>query len=396
MGLRLKVCASKYSIACLDKTPESPYNRAMHIVFFGNASNRIAAIRYRIGTFARMLEAEGHRCTVCLPMSMDDEERYYGNASAIRKVWMLLVVVLRRIAQLRHVPGADVVYFRGPLLPYGPPVLERAIRWMNPRLVFDIDDAIWEPPAHVESAFLRWVDYGWTRKMAAMCAHAVVGNELLRNYVAPLNPNVAVIPTCIDMDLHTQKAYPELLENRGLESPLSIQVILGWTGLKDNLGYLAPIEPVLKELANEHGIALHIATGKPYALEGVAVENEHWTLAHEIDYLQRADIGLMPLHDSPRARGKCAFKALQYMAVGTPVVLSPVGMNAEVVEDGISGFLAESPEEWKEKLGRLIGDSELRERMGRAARERVRERYSHAVYFPEFKAVLERVARGAK
>jgi glycosyltransferase involved in cell wall biosynthesis len=357
----------------------------MRIVFFGNASNRIAAIRYRIGTFARMLEAEGHRCTVCLPMSMEEEEHYYSGASKPRKVWMLFLVVMRRLAQLRHVPGADVVYIRGPLLPYGAPVLERLIRWINPRLVFDIDDAIWEPPAHVESAYLRWVDYGWTRKMAGLCAHAVVGNGLLRDYVARLNPNVTIIPTCIDMDLHTQKEYAR-----------REAAILGWTGLKDNLGYLAPIEDVLRELAYEHSITLHIATGKSYALEGVTLENEHWTLEHEIHYLQHADIGLMPLHDTPRARGKCAFKALQYMAVGTPVVLSPVGMNAEVVEDGVTGFLADSSEEWRAKLERLIADPELRERMGRAARARVQARYSHEVYYPVLKGVLERVARGEK
>jgi glycosyltransferase involved in cell wall biosynthesis len=221
--------------------------------------------------------------------------------------------------------------------------------------------------------------------MSGLCAHAVVGNGLLRDYVARLNPSVTIIPTCIDMELHTQKEYT------GREA-----AILGWTGLKDNLGYLTPIEGVLRELADEHGVMLHIATGKPYALQGVTVENEHWTLEHEIHYLQHADIGLMPLHDTPRARGKCAFKALQYMAVGTPVVLSPVGMNAEVVEDGVSGFLADSPEEWKEKLARLITDQALRERMGRAARARVQARYSHEVYYPVLKRVLERVARGEK
>jgi glycosyltransferase involved in cell wall biosynthesis len=141
---------------------------------------------------------------------------------------------------------------------------------------------------------------------------------------------------------------------------------------------------------------LHIATGKPYALAGVTVENEHWTPEREIAYLQHADIGLMPLHNTPRARGKCAFKALQYMAVGTPVVLSPVGMNAEVVEDGVTGYLADTPEEWKAKLARLITDPALRERMGRAARERVREHYSHEVYFPVLKGVLERAACGAR
>lgn len=365
----------------------------MKIVFFGNASNRIAAIRYRIGTFARMLEAEGHDCVTCLPWSVATEERYFGTSSNAVKAGLLLQVVVRRLMQLRHVPGADVVYFRGPLLPYGPPVLEWLCRWLNPRLVFDIDDAVWEPPAHVDSFFLRLVDYGWTRKMAGLCAGAVVGNDTLKAYVEPLNANVVVVPTCIDMALHTEKTYRDSEHQRAGESA-DPPVVLGWTGLRDNLGYLAPVEAVLQALAAEHRITLHVATGTPYALEGVAVENEHWTLAREIDYLQHADIGLMPLHDTPRARGKCAFKALQYMAVGTPVVLSPVGMNADVVEDGVSGYLADTPEAWREKLGRLIADPALRARMGRAARRRVQDCYSHDVYYPVLKDLLERVARG--
>ncbi|MCF6285560.1 MAG: glycosyltransferase, partial [Candidatus Hydrogenedentes bacterium] len=218
-------------------------------------------------------------------------------------------------------------------------------------------------------------------KMARCCRGAVVGNETLAAYVRPINPNVTLIPTCIDMTRHEEKRYA------GQD-----HVILGWTGLKDNLGYLEPIEAVLQDLAREHGVVLHIATGKPpYTLNGVTVENESWCLEREIDYLQKADIGLMPLHDTPRARGKCAFKALQYMAVGTPVVLSPVGMNAEVVTDGVDGFHATTPEEWHDKLTRLIVDRELREKMGRAARETVQTRYSHEVYYPVLKKALIKV-----
>jgi len=353
----------------------------MHVLFFGNASNRIAAIRYRIGTFAHMLEADGHTSTICLPQSIPEEEHYFGGASKPGKVWLLAKIALRRLGQLRHVRRADVIYFRGKLFPYGPPLLEYLVCWMNPRVIFDIDDAVWEPPAHVNSLFLWLVDFGWTRKMARCCQHAVVGNETLADYVRPLNPNITVIPTCIDMERHQEKGY-------GPSNP----VVLGWTGLKDNLGYLTPIEPVLRQLAQRHGVTLHIATGRDYTLDGVVVENARWQLDEEIDYLQQADIGLMPLHDTPRARGKCAFKALQYMAVGTPVVLSPVGMNADVVTDGEDGFLADSPEEREEKLTRLVTDADLRERMGRAARNTVETRYSHTVYYPVLKALLMKVA----
>ncbi len=354
----------------------------MHILFFGNASSRIAAIRYRIGTFAAMLEVEGHQCTVALPMSMAEEERYYDGAGPLQKVILLAKVLLRRLGQLRHVPRADAIVFRGKLFPYGPPVLERLVCLLNRRVIIDLDDAIWEPPAHVDSFFLRLVDYGWTKKMARRCAHCIVGNETLANYVRPLNAAVTVIPTCIDMPLHEGKTYT-----------IRDEVCLGWTGLKDNLGYLEPIEPVLQALASTNAITLHIATGKPYELEGVTVENAEWVLEDEIAYLQHADIGLMPLHDTARARGKCAFKALQYMAVGTPVVLSPVGMNRDVITDGVDGFHANTPEEWQEKLTRLIVDPELRERMGRAARKTVATRYSHDVYYPVFKELLLSIGR---
>jgi len=110
------------------------------------------------------------------------------------------------------------------------------------------------------------------------------------------------------MARHTGKVYP-----KSATGP----VVLGWTGLRDNLGYLSIIEPVLQELARRHDIVLSIATGgRTYQLDGVRVINHEWEIAHEIDYLKEADIGLMPLTHTKRAQGKCAYKALQYMAVG--------------------------------------------------------------------------------
>ena len=104
----------------------------------------------------------------------------------------------------------------------------------------------------------------------------------------------------------------------------------------------------------------------------------------------------MPLEDTPRARGKCAFKALQYMGVGTPVVLSPVGMNRDVVEDGVTGFIADTPEEWRDRLERLITDPALRERMGRAARRYIETQFSITAWYPVFKKVLEEASRPGK
>ena len=358
----------------------------MKFVFFACETRKIAAIRYRIESFARLLEQEGHRCVVCVPASVRAKERIYESSGRPGKFLYLLLVLLRRIFQLRHVLGADAVFFRGPVFPYGPPVFERLIHVFNKRLVMDLDDAIWERPAFVESPFVRFMDFGWTAKMAKLCRHAIAGNEVIKAYVEERGCPATIVPTCIDMDLHGQKEY-----RRGENAP----VVLGWTGLSDNLGYLDRIAPVIKKLADRYPVEMMVSTGKPYQYPGITVRNRPWTMSEEIDYLTGADIGLMPLEDTPRARGKCAFKALQYMGVGTPVVLSPVGMNREVVEDGVTGFLAESLEEWQDKLERLIASPDLRERMGRAARRYIEQQFSITAYYPVFKRALEGVARDA-
>lgn len=358
-------------------------HRKTKVVLFGNETERIAGIRYRVITFAEMLEADGYDCRVCLTSSMRLWQRFYENKGKLSKLFYLFLVLCIRIGQLRHVPGAGAVFFRGPLLPYGPPVLERIIRLMNPRMVFDIDDAVWARPAYVESFFERFMDHDWIWKMCRMCAHGVVGNAYLAERVGPLVPAITIIPTCVDMRNHTEKVYPP---------PEGRPVILGWTGIYTNLGYFEMIEDVLRELAAKHDIVLYIASGKPYHLDGVRVVNHTWRLEDEIRYLQEPDIGLMPLVDSERARGKCAYKALQFMAVGTPCVISPVGMNRDVIEDGVTGFLADSPAEWRDKLERLITGPELRERMGRAARREMIGHYSHDANYPKFKAMVDTVS----
>ncbi|NIA13239.1 MAG: glycosyltransferase [Nitrospiraceae bacterium] len=356
----------------------------MRVVLFGNATRQNAATRYRLVTFARMLEADGHRCQVCLPSSIDRWRRLYDGRGRASKLLYLLIVLLTRFAQLRHVPGADVVFFRGAVFPYGPTVFEYVIRLLNHRMVFDIDDAVWERPAYVTSPFLRFHDFDWIWKMARWCRHGIVGNAYLQGQLADRGCETTIVPTCVDMSVHTAKTYPR----RGPGEP----VVLGWTGLSDNLGYMSILEDALRRLAQKHDIALMVASNADYQLDGVRVINRRWTLEEEIGYLQQPDIGLMPLTDSKRALGKCSFKALEFMAVGTPCVISPVGMNADIVEDGVTGFLAQSPEEWYEKLERLITDAELRETMGRAARQSVAETYAHEAHYPKLKRVFEDVA----
>ncbi|MCD6311273.1 MAG: glycosyltransferase, partial [Elusimicrobia bacterium] len=109
--------------------------------------------------------------------------------------------------------------------------------------------------------------------------------------------------------------------------------------------------------------------------------------------LQSLDIGLMPLPDNNWTKGKCGLKALQYMAVGVPVVVSPVGVNREIIRDGENGFLADSEGEWLEKLSLLIENKELREKLGEMGRKTVEEKYSIKVNLPKLLAIFREVAQ---
>lgn len=360
----------------------------MRVVVFANETEQYAGVRHRALWYARRLADDGHTVRFCPTAPVSWWHRLYRGKSRISKLLYLLLVVLRRAAQLRHVPGADVVFLKGPLFLYGPPVLERIVRLLNPRMVFDMDDALWERPAYVDSPFAHLIDYAWPRKMAALARHAVAGNRVIEAYLRRHGARaVTVIPTCVDPAHYTQKTYPARREGEA--------VVLGWTGIRDNLGYLRTLGEVLAELSKELPLELLVVSDGALELPGVKVVNRPWTAEGELAALQDPDIGLMPLEDTPRARGKCAFKALQYMCAGTPVILSPVGMNTEVVEDGVSGFLADTPEQWKERIRALAADPALRERMGRAGRARAREAYSFETHYPRFLETLRSVAEDA-
>jgi glycosyltransferase involved in cell wall biosynthesis len=144
----------------------------------------------------------------------------------------------------------------------------------------------------------------------------------------------------------------------------------------------------LQQLARERRFRLLVIGVEDYQLEGVHVECRAWRRDTEVEDLWPMDVGIMPLSDDPWARGKCAMKAIQYMGVGVPAVVSPVGANREVVADGLTGFHASSDEEWVRVLGRILDDANLRSRMGAEARRRVETRYSAEVQAPRVAELL--------
>ena len=135
--------------------------------------------------------------------------------------------------------------------------------------------------------------------------------------------------------------------------------------------------PGLRELARRHpGLKLVVVADRPPALEGLEVEFRRWSLETEVACFSGIGIGLMPLEDTAWARGKCAFKAIQYMALGVPCVVSPVGANRDLVTHGENGLLASNADEWVDALDALLSSQELARRLGAEGRRTVLGSYS--------------------
>ncbi len=282
----------------------------------------------------------------------------------------LLLILLTRLAQiLVHARRHDVIVLQRDLLFRVPsPFLERLLFWWagaGRRFVLDIDDAIYlrsngSPTPRMTAKVLT---------IAKRCNTIIAGNSFLAAFFGG-HPDVRIIPTVIDL-----ARYPEPTK-RGVDR----ETIIGWIGTAANLPYLAPLASVLTTLSKIYRLRVVMvceAHGiNPFAGCSFASEIHPWTATQEIPELLKFDIGLMPIPDTDWGRGKCGFKLLQYLAAGVPAVASAVGVNSEIVQSGVNGFLAHSAEDWMSGLTELLSNPTRRATIAQAGRRTVEERYA--------------------
>jgi glycosyltransferase involved in cell wall biosynthesis len=276
---------------------------------------------------------------------------------------------------------ADVVVVHRNAALAGPPLAEVALAKLGARIVYDFDDAIYLPPEMADSPLRRALRCDW--RVGVIARHSALitaGNPTLAEYVSRFTPHVEVLPTTVHVA--TYPAKPE----RSTDVP-----VIGWSGSRTTAPYFEWLLPVLRELRREARFRV-LVMGAQVDLEGLEGECIPWSEATEVAGLHRMDIGLMPSPDTPWARGKCALKALQYLAVGIPAVVSDVGVNAQAVRHGVCGFVVRTFEEWRKHLLELLNDAELRRQFGQAGREHVIRNYSAESWVPRIADMLRRVA----
>ncbi|HEY4873782.1 MAG TPA: glycosyltransferase family 4 protein [Steroidobacteraceae bacterium] len=251
-----------------------------------------------------------------------------------------------------------------------------------PRRIFDFDDAIYvRKPRHLgEPADDSW----WRRqKFAATCRRVDVvaaGNEVLAAAAAAAHARrIVILPTALDASVYRATTATQ-------DDPPTI----AWVGNPENLAYLEILRPALARLSARHPtLRLRVISSEFPRWPEVRIEDVRWSPAAEIAALAGSHIGVMPLSDDEWARGKCAFKLLQYMAASLPCVASPIGANSEAVIEGRTGFHARDASQWEQALERLIDSAELRARLGAAGRAHVESRYGMHHYQARYVALFE-------
>jgi glycosyltransferase involved in cell wall biosynthesis len=323
--------------------------------------------RFRFEQYLPYLQEKGITYSVKPFLTHQERRQLYKPKNVWGKVGAIMTALFRRIGLLFVIHRYNYVYIHRWAAIAGPPVFEWLVaKVYRKKIIYDFDDAIWVNESAYNKKYLAAKFLG---KVATICgwAHKVsVGNDFLAAFAKKYNANVHIIPTVVDTN-GTHGYVQEQVTNRPC---------IGWTGSFSTLLYLDKITPVLNKLQEKFDFDFFVIADKDPTLP---VKNYYflpWNKKTEVTDLLKFHIGIMPLTDDDITKGKCGFKAIQYMSVGIPAVVSNVGVNASIVDNGINGFVCTTEKEWEEAMTQLLTDTQLRINMGVQARKKMVAHYS--------------------
>ena len=326
--------------------------------------------RFRFEQYLELLRKEKFEIQFHSFLNTKTWNKLYNQGSFFGKVFGIIGSFWRRFILLFKIRRTDYIFIHREASMVGPPVFEWIIaKILRKKYIYDFDDAIWLPNySQSNEKFHKLKAYGKIKRIIKWADSVTAGNKFLKKYAEQYNKNVRILPTTIDLvNLHNICT----IQN-------DTDINIGWTGTHTTLEYLTEIIPILQELEKDYQFTFIVISNQKPDIELKSLRYIPWNKETEIQDLSKINIGIMPLKDDQWAEGKCGFKGLQYMALEIPSILSPVGVNEEIVTHNINGILCSSAQEWKEALTKLITNKEFREELGKKGRQVISERYSTA------------------
>jgi glycosyltransferase involved in cell wall biosynthesis len=313
---------------------------------------------------------------------LDDDYVSVLYAEGRRSMGRAGLAYIKRAAQLLTARRYDLLWIEKELFPSLPAFFERFIGLSGIRYVVDYDDAVYHNYDQHANKYIRLALSRKIDQVMKFSSLVVAGNQYLAKRAQTAGARqIEIMPTVVDLD-----RYPEVAgEKQGTFR-------IGWIGTPVTSRYLSYVRGPLLALAGDKRTQIVVVGLDRNPIPEMEIDVRRWSEAGEVAELQRFDVGIMPLPDEPWERGKCGYKLIQYMACSKPVVASPVGVNVEIVQNGINGFLANSEVEWQKALTTLRDNPRLRYEMGRAGRRLVEQRYCLSVTAPRLLRLLQQIS----
>jgi glycosyltransferase involved in cell wall biosynthesis len=322
-----------------------------------------ASSRYRFYQYIPYLNAEGWDVTV-KPLLSTNYIKYLYDKTPLPLAEILLGY-LKRIIKLLEKNNFDLIWIQQELFPYVPSVFEKIMGRGRSKIIADYDDAFFHRYDQNKNFFLRSLLKNKIDSVMDYADMVLAGNNYILERAKLSSDNVKIFPTVVD----TKKF-------KNLKLIKDDVFTIGWIGSPGTTKYLKLIENALREVSSNENVVINLIGANKINLSGVSVNYIKWDGNTEVEEISKFDVGIMPLPDDPWERGKCGFKLIQYLSCNLPVVGSPVGVNKEIIIDGVNGFQASSTDEWVKYIRLLKDDKGLMLKMGENGRRLVEEKYS--------------------
>jgi len=335
------------------------------LIFFTKYSFNGASSRYRTFQYIDIFNNEGANCKIYTLFNQNYLDALYNN-KRIKKILYASVSILKRILNVIFIPKCDLCIIEKELIPYFPPLLEKFLKIKNIPFILDYDDAIFIN--YKKNKTINFLLKNKISSIIRMSEGVMAGSPYLFDYCKKYNDNSIFIPTSINF-----KKYDNIT------IPSSDKLSIGWIGTPSTSNYIIQILPSLLKIINKYKCDVHLI-GFDKNIKNKFLNNKNikiikWEYETELIELSKIDIGLMPLLNTDWCKGKCALKIIQYLALGIPVVVSPIGANKNIVNNGKNGFFAIDEKDWFNKISTLIEDKQQRILLGKNGKNQIKDFY---------------------
>ena len=367
---RLSISYESLFVQCLIFHSNSQGDLLKKVLFIAShRKDRAPGQRFRFEQYMDFLNAHGYDCHLSSLLTVKEDKLFYSRGKVLRKANILRRSSAKRRKDLKHANDYDIIFIFREALMTRSTYFEKHFSRSSAKVIYDFDDAIWMNDTSDANRLFKWMKN--PAKISKSIGYAdlvFAGNAYLADYARKFNSNVEIVPTTIDTDEYRRE--PKTVKGD--------KIVIGWSGSLTTIKHFQLAVPFLLKIKEKYGdrVQFKVIGDSNYRNEDLGIKGNAWNRKTEVHDLSEIDIGIMPLPQDKWAKGKCGLKGLQYMALEIPTIMSPVGVNTEIIREGVNGFLAARDFEWITKLSSLIDDAELRRRIGAEARKTVVEKYS--------------------